>query len=109
MEPETRVWWCTDVVHLLYSAGASMAAVAYIISTPAALDVAAPPGLTAVPDAIVCVSAGFCAFLLWILVAYRYADRCCAPPSCMLCNYSQSVAQATLNNLANHPPAFCTP
>jgi hypothetical protein len=73
MEPETRVWWCTDVVHLLYSAGVSMAAVAYIITTPAALDVAAPPALTAVPDAIVCVSAGFCAFLLWILVAYRCA------------------------------------
>ena len=76
MEPEARVWWCTDLVHVLYSACASMAAAAYLASTPAALDVAHPPALTTVPDAIVCVSAGFCAFLLWILVAYRCVRPC---------------------------------
>lgn len=67
------MWFCSDMVHLLYSAGASVAAAAYLVSEPGALDVGAPPAATAVPDAIVCVSAGFCAFLLWILVAYRRA------------------------------------
>jgi hypothetical protein len=85
MEPEARVWWCTDLVHLLYSAGASAAAAAHLASTPAALDAAHPPAATAVPDAIVCVSAGFCAFLLWILVAYRCAGCVCFSPTMTYC------------------------
>lgn len=75
MDPAAKVWWCTDVVHLLYSAGVSVAAATYLVLQPGALSVASPPVATGVPDALVCISAGFCAFLLWILLAYRYGCK----------------------------------
>lgn len=59
------------MVHLLYS-GATAATV-LLAGRGSWLSVAAPPtGAAAVlPDALVCVSAGFFAFHLWALVYYR--------------------------------------
>ena len=60
------------MVHLIYSTGT---AITVLLGGRASwLSVSAPPvgAATLLPDAIVCVSAGFIAFHLWALVYYRY-------------------------------------
>ncbi|EIE24233.1 cyclopropane fatty acid synthase [Coccomyxa subellipsoidea C-169] len=78
LSAEGQAWWCTDVVHLVYSALSFAAAAAYVARHPAALSVgwtpsAAQAGL--LPDLLVCTSAGFFGFQLWTLVRNRLFKR----------------------------------
>lgn len=73
---EGQAWWCTDMVHLVYSALSFAAAAAYVAHHPSALSVTWTPtphqaGL--LPDLLVCTSAGFFGFQLWTLVRNRWA------------------------------------
>ena len=75
LTPEAKAWWSADVVHLIYSISAAVAAVCYLVASGGhALDLnwqAEAAGLKLAADAIVCVSAGFCAFFLWTLILQR--------------------------------------
>ncbi|MEW5297105.1 MAG: hypothetical protein WDW36_000333 [Sanguina aurantia] len=75
LSSERQAWWCADVVHLLYSASVSLAALAYALQTPASLRLSSPPTDTALPSVIVAASAGFYAFHLWVCVRNRLFAR----------------------------------
>lgn len=74
LSAEGRAWWCTDVVHLIYSALSFAAAAVYVARHPAALSVLwkpSPSQAGLLPDLLVCTSAGFFGFQLWTLVRNR--------------------------------------
>ena len=81
MTPEAKAWWSADVVHLLYGVMAAVAAVSYLVASGGhALDLHWQPesaGLKVAADALVCISAGFCAFFLCTIILHRQA----LPPS----------------------------
>ena len=68
MEEGQRAWWCAHVVQLIFSVAATVASGAYVAAHPNAFSAAAPPPSVALPSAIVCATAGFCAFQLWLLI-----------------------------------------
>ncbi|BDA46075.1 probable cyclopropane-fatty-acyl-phospholipid synthase at C-terminar half [Coccomyxa sp. Obi] len=71
---EGQAWWCTDLVHLVYSALSFAAAAAYVAHHPSALSVTwtpTPEQAGLLPDLLVCISAGFFGFQLWTLVRNR--------------------------------------
>lgn len=73
---EGKAWWCADLVHIVYSAGVFLAASAYIYRCPRALFITWSPTeeeAGALPDMLVCISAGFFGFQLWALVCTRWA------------------------------------
>ena len=78
MTDTQRAWWCTDMVHLLYSAGTCLGAGAYVLRQPQCLNISwqPPPQQQAVADAFVCISAGFFGFQLWTLVHHRWLELC---------------------------------
>ncbi|KAK9863387.1 hypothetical protein WJX84_002368 [Apatococcus fuscideae] len=75
MSPEAKAWWSADLVHLLFGLMAAVAAVSYLVASGGrALDLdwrAEEAGLKVAADAIVCISAGFCAFFLWTIILHR--------------------------------------
>lgn len=68
MEEGQRAWWCAHVVQLIFSVAATAASGAYVAAHPNAFSAAYPPPSVALPSAIVCATAGFCAFQLWLLI-----------------------------------------
>lgn len=73
---EGKAWWCVDLVHIVYSAGVFLAASAYILRCPGAFFITWSPTKEeagALPDMLVCISAGFFGFQLWALVCTRWA------------------------------------
>ncbi len=60
LSADRRALWCSDVAHLLYSAGASAAALSYIAAEPRAVQLHNQPTDVAWPSAITAVSAGGC-------------------------------------------------
>ena len=77
MTSQAKAWWSADLVHLLYGLLAAVAAVSYLVASGGrALDLhwqAEAAGLKVAADAIVCISAGFCAFFLWTIILHRQA------------------------------------
>ena len=75
MTPAAKAWWSADLVHLIYSVVATVSAVAFLVASGGhALDLdwhAQEAGLKLAADAIVCISAGFCAFFLWTVILHR--------------------------------------
>lgn len=55
-------------MQLVFSIAATTAAGVYVTFMPSAFSVSRPPASVAVPSAIVCATAGFCAFQLWLLI-----------------------------------------
>lgn len=60
LSADRRALWCSDIAHLLYSAGASAAALLYIAAEPRAVQLHNQPADVALPSAITAVSAGGC-------------------------------------------------
>lgn len=75
MDADQQNVFNVDVVQLVFSAAATLAVAAYTVCVPAALSVVQPPVETVVPSAIVCTAAGFCAFMLWVLMSMRGLRR----------------------------------
>ena len=75
MTAEAKAWWSADAVHLIYSATAAVVSICFLVASGGhALDLdwhAQEAGLKVAADAIVCISAGFCAFFLWTLILHR--------------------------------------
>ena len=78
MSSEAKAWWSADLVHLLFGLMAAVAAVSYLVASGGrALDLdwrAEEAGLKVAADAIVCISAGFCAFFLWTIILHRWLE-----------------------------------
>ena len=102
----------------MYSAGT--AATVLLCGRASWFSVAGPPGAAAatatlLPDAIVCVSAGFIAFHLWALVYYRCAIRmpgstpATFSPSflCVACVRQSDSAHVSLCHPTDFKPTFC--
>ena len=73
MAAETHAAWCASCLHLAYSGLTLLACCMLLLTQPRSLDITWKPlGVgTALPDALVCCSAGFFAFQLWTLVHQR--------------------------------------
>lgn len=71
MEADQQNMFNVDIVQLLFSAAATVAAAVYTACVPAGFSVVTPPAGTVAPSAIVCSAAGFCAFMLWVLIGMR--------------------------------------
>ena len=78
LPPAKRAWWCADVMQMLYSGGAALAAGAYVLAEPRALQLGAPPPSAALPAALVAASTGYFAFQLWVCIENRLFTRRCA-------------------------------
>jgi hypothetical protein len=55
---ERQAWFCADVVHLIYSAGASTAALYYLHSDPSALNLHTQPQDQHMASVIIAASTG---------------------------------------------------
>ncbi|GFR51020.1 hypothetical protein Agub_g13347 [Astrephomene gubernaculifera] len=75
LSPERRALWCSDVAHILYSASASVAALAYVAAEPRALQLAQQPSDITLPSIITAASTGVFAFNLWACVRARLFAR----------------------------------
>jgi hypothetical protein len=76
LSTDGQAWWCADVVHIMYSGLTFSAAALYVACQPRALLVSWAPSVREaglLPDLVVCTSAGFFAFQLWMLVRTRCA------------------------------------
>lgn len=109
MTPEAKAWWSADVVHLLYGVMAAVAAVSYLVASGGhALDLhwqAEAAGMKVAADALVCISAGFCAFFLWTIILHRQASSFPHPRTACGQMFSQKLSWIALKLQVLHEHA----